>query len=396
MKIGIIGCGTAGLLSAVQMCNKLPNFFEIHLIYSNKIDIIGVGESSLLDFPEKLYYGIDYIHFLDSYKLDSTIKHGVKFKNWSDDDFYIPFNSGSYGIHFDNTKLKSLIIPRLKNKYSNFHEHIDTIVDYKSNGKQVIVNCEYKSFEFDYLIDCSGFPKDFSDYEITDYVYLNSAIILTSKNSGNWEYTYHYAHQNGWMFGIPLKTRHTWGYLYNSNITKEEECFEDIEKIFSNKNNIDGHTELKDLNIDNPRKFSFKNYYCKNIINDDCNIIKNGNAALFFEPIQATSIGFYGALNDLIIDMILDNMTPKELDQTINSLVKVLLVFINYHYLNGSKYETPFWKYSKSKSFEFIDKFSIEKIDKITMIDRSLWKYFDDYNLIETMAKFFGFSLVLK
>jgi hypothetical protein len=33
------------------------------------------------------------------------------------------------------------------------------------------------------------------------------------------------------MFGIPLKTRQGWGYLYNDTITSKEDALEEINKI---------------------------------------------------------------------------------------------------------------------------------------------------------------------
>ena len=52
-------------------------------------------------------------------------------------------------------------------------------------------------------------------------VYLDSSIVVKSYTPGDWEYTYHIAHEHGWMFGIPLQERTGWGYLWNSNITSE-------------------------------------------------------------------------------------------------------------------------------------------------------------------------------
>ena len=60
---------------------------------------------------------------------------------------------------------------------------------------------------------------------------MDSAIAIRSYTPGDWEYTYHIAHKNGWMFGLPLQNRTGWGYLYNSKITSQLEAQDDVSKI---------------------------------------------------------------------------------------------------------------------------------------------------------------------
>ena len=54
-------------------------------------------------------------------------------------------------------------------------------------------------------------------------IVINSAIINVCDKPGDWEWTYHIAHPNGWMFGIPVSNRSSWGYLYNNKVTTKEE-----------------------------------------------------------------------------------------------------------------------------------------------------------------------------
>ena len=129
---------------------------------------------------------------------------------------------------------------------------------------------------------------------ITDKVYLNSGIVVKSHTPGDWEYTYHIAHEHGWMFGIPLRDRTGWGYLYNSNVTSQLEAQSSLIDILQ-EYQIEFHSK-------NCREFFFKNYYAKSIVNEDGNIFLNGNRALFLEPIQATSLGCFGVFNRLWFD----------------------------------------------------------------------------------------------
>ena len=219
MKVAIVGAGTAGLYCIIDLLETLPEFVKIDLIHSRFINPIEVGESSLVNFPHALSCGVDYMHHFDSEELGSTIKYGVKFKNWNKAGF-IPFASGSYGIQFDTTKLPQFIIPRLHEMYPNFSEKLRTVKKIKSLGKQVSIDGEI----YDFVVDCRGYPEDYSDYVITDKVYLDSGIVVKSFTPGDWEYTYHIAHEHGWMFGIPLQKTTGWGYLWNSSITSELEA----------------------------------------------------------------------------------------------------------------------------------------------------------------------------
>lgn len=326
MKVGIVGAGTAGLYCAIDLLETLPEFVELDLIYSDIINPIEIGESTLVNFPHSLAFGIDYIHHLDFQELNSTIKHGVKFKNWNGVGF-IPFASGSYGLQFDTSKFPEFVIPRLHERYPKFSEKIRTVKEIKSLGKKVSVDGE----EYDYVVDCRGFPRDYSDYVICDNVYLNAAFTTRSSTPGTWDYTYHIAHKNGWMFGLPLQTRTGWGYLYNSNLTHRDEAFAEFLTILD-EYQIEAY-------LPEVREFSFKNYYAKSIVNEDGNIFLNGNRALFLEPIQATSLGCYGLINDMIKDAIVINKKPDQYFTIMEEVVR----FINLHYYNGSDFDSPFW-----------------------------------------------------
>ena len=59
MKVAVVGAGTAGLLTAVDLVSELPKFASVTLIHSLSISTISVGESTLAEFPTTLSKGID-------------------------------------------------------------------------------------------------------------------------------------------------------------------------------------------------------------------------------------------------------------------------------------------------------------------------------------------------
>ena len=355
MRVGIIGAGTVGIYCAIELLEALPDFIQLDLIYSSDIPPLGVGESTLVNFPQTLTFGIDYVHSEDKHELNSTTKYGIQFKNWNGNKF-IPFASGSHGIQFDTTRFASFAIPRLKQKYKNFTERIKTIKEIKSLGKKVSVDGSI----YDYVVDCRGYPKDYSDYIICDNVYLNAAITVRSYTTVPEESTYHIAHEHGWMFGIPLLDRTAWGYLYNSDITSQLEAQSNLLSILENY-----QIEFKSSDC---REFSFKNYYAKSIVNEDGNIFLNGNRALFLEPIQATSLGCYGLINGMIIDAILNKVYDMD---KYNIVMEEVVKFINLHYYKGSDFDTPFWRYASESAQKLLQDIDIPNYN---------WNYVIDWN----------------
>ena len=366
MKVAVVGAGTAGLLTAVDLVSNLPDFASVTLIHSLSIGTISVGESTLSEFPTTLSKGIDYNHVFDRKELNSTTKYGVQFKNWRDSGF-TPFQGGTHGIHFDTKNLPEFVLPRLHDQHENFHELHGVVESIKSKGKKAVVNVDYYDHEFDYVVDCRGYPDNYEDYHRTPYVYLNSAIVIPSKTPGDWEYTYHIAHKHGWMFGIPLNNRTTWGYLYNSDISSKDECFDNIVKVFSDKSNTDDRFINYDL--DNIKEFKFENYCAKKIFNEDGNIWLNGNRALFLEPLQATSIGCYSQISSYIIQYINDDIDLDLVQKSYTKLMDECILFINMHYKNGSDYDSELWTLAKEKSNEILSKHDMENYQWEFLID---------------------------
>lgn len=160
--------------------------------------------------------------------------------------------------------------------------------------------------------------------------------------SGNWPWTYHTAHRNGWMFGIPLTTRQGWGYLYNDKTTEKADAVDDICQRFN----------LKKENC-NLKEFAFKNYYAKNFL--EGRILKNGNRALFYEPIEAMSGFFYDQVIRHFFEVLQEKMSTEQINPALTRIAEDLETFIAYIYHGGSTYESDFWKITSKKCTEKIN-----------------------------------------
>tara|TARA_R110000803_G_scaffold48685_2_gene101219 strand:+ start:1090 stop:2244 length:1155 start_codon:yes stop_codon:yes gene_type:complete len=331
MKIAVLGCGTAGVVS---VCHWLHYGIktEVNCIYDKDIKTLGVGESTNVHLPNDLFLGSGFSMFENSNELDATIKYGVKYTGWNDKDFYSHITPPNYGIHFNNFKLKETIFPRLKNK--KFKEIVGHINSMETKDELVYIKINGETYFYDYVIDCRGTPTDYKDYVISDVLPLNHALVHTIEKPGDWNYTKHVATENGWMFGIPLQTRQNYGYMFNDNITTTEEAKKDLSKIFN--------TEL------NLKEFKFKPYYASVFLKD--RVLKNGNRAIFLEPLEALSGVMYDQINRLMWDHIYNNKSEKILNEQCINISKKCENFIAFVYSESTKFKSKFWEETKKKA----------------------------------------------
>lgn len=352
MKIAVVGIGTAGILSLNHLCAWLPSNAQVVSIYDPSINILGVGESTTPRIPLNLFHSCGFSFLHDAHKLEATLKHGVKYVDWREHEIFSYIDTSSYGIHFNNFNLKNYAFEMLGKKWGDKFSIIEGKVSkIKNISNQVLITINGKNTYYDYVIDCRGYPEDYSDYTISDCLPINHCLVYNKNIPGDWDFTYHKATKNGWMFGIPLTTRQSWGYLYNDTITSREEAISDIREIF------DDYSENMQL-----REFKFKPYYANKIL--DGRILKNGNRFLFFEPLEALSSFYYDEANRFFIDYINGNIKEDDFNKVFNQYSKLLENFICYIYHGGSIYDSQFWRYAKnitSKRLESDELFSFTK-----------------------------------
>ena len=333
MKVAVIGIGTAGLQTLAYFQDTLPNHIDIYSIHNPEQKILGIGESTTTFLPLMLSRSCGFTMLNDADKLDATTKHGVKYVNWRENNFNSHILPPYHGIHFNNFKLNELVLGRLR-KEKGFYEIHGDIKSIDQDENSVTLQIDDEAHTFDYIVDCRGYPEDYTNYELLDYLPVNSAMVHTVSQPGTWNYTYHQATKNGWMFGIPLQTRQGWGYLYNNDITSKEEAREDLQSLMNEPLQT--------------REFSWKNYYKKNVI--DGRVISNGNRALFFEPIEALSGTFYEAVGVEAVNVIIGESTASEANARLVHTAETYATFVCFVYHGGSTFDTEFWKKTVDKT----------------------------------------------
>lgn len=321
-KLAVIGRGTVGCVSALKLKLHFPEA-EVQWHYDPSIKPQSVGEGTTLTLPrilnETLGFGPREFE-----KVDGYVKTGIFKDGWSQDGnkFTHDFPSPLVALHFNAVKMQDYIFERLKDHVKTFEQNVTS-----------------EDIDADYVIDCSGRPKDFENHSMSSYIPVNSVHVTQCFWDGpKFSHTLTIARPYGWVFGIPLQNRCSIGYMYNKDINTLDEVKEDVKAIFSDY----GLTPS-----DTTNSFSFNNYYKnKNFNERGC---ANGNASFFLEPLEALTFGMAAVVLEGALDQIAGFRSPQDLNFEYARLISNAERIIMMHYFAGSKYTTDFWDFAQEK-----------------------------------------------
>lgn len=388
ISIGIVGSGTAGLISALLFRKAFPNS-EITILSSSQIGIIGVGEGS----TEHWRSFMDQCNIPTEEMINNcaaTHKYGIRFENWTNhtpdyfhsvggqDDIFVfgpialymglleqdklftnstvsagltrnkisrmNLHKSTNQFHFDTFKLNEYLTSLCFRRGVKFIDGIVKTVDIDSeNGCIKSVTTDKDEVLSSYFwIDASGFSKvlmkelDNTEWvSYSKYLYCDSAIAFPTESDPNGEirgYTRAIAASGGWMWEIPTQQRRGNGYVFSSQFTTEEEAIEEAKEI----------SGYKDIN---PRKLSFTPGYLKNSWVKNCAAV--GLASSFVEPLEATSIGStIQQVKNLIPNIASYAQSSTKIQKVYNKsfekLMDNILTMIRLHYMSD-RTDSPFW-----------------------------------------------------
>ena len=321
-KVSVVGGGNAGCITALYL-SWYKKELEVELIYNPDVPCERVGQASVLDPPKLLWAATGFNWYNNP--IHATFKSGILYEGWgqANEKLFHGFPAHSMAMHYCPWEMQ---------------KHVLNSGHFKVTEGDV----DPKDVDADYVFDCRGKPKDFSDYD--DLINPTNAAILAKPN---WDTTKafwsrHVATPDGWTFIIPTHSEspsHDYcvGYCYNSDISSKEDAESNLSSMFD--------VEIK-------KHLKFKNYLAKNPIVDD-RIFLNGNRLFFLEPLESSSVQAYVECARFFVDYII---TKKEsLEQAACSAkqyIRQLQNFVLWHYQFGSKYDTPFWDYATKLSFK--------------------------------------------
>jgi len=190
----------------------------------------------------------------------------------------------------------------------------------------------------DYFLDCTGFKRlliNDLDPEFKPYQYpIDSAIVGRSSYSAPQNemtnYTQTIAKKQGWQFGVTLQNRKGNGYCYSSDLSNEEEVYNDFVKN----------------TCSTPRKISWTpgrlKFPCKS------NVISIGLSAGFVEPLEANNLYIIIKTIHLaarFLKTVLNEGFEDHIsfNSRINDAMDDIKDFLLVHYTLANRTDTDFW-----------------------------------------------------
>jgi len=361
-KLAIIGKGTAGAL-AVNYFSHYTDY-EIDLYFDSSKKPQTVGEGSQFPLLSHLHDTLNLSWEEAVNHLDGHIKKGIEYIDWRK-DFIHHFPMPYVALHFNSVKLQEYLI--FKNR---------------RNINFIDKNIEHKDIDSDFILDCSGTPKDFSEYETAEYIPVNSSLVRHYKwDKPQFDYTKAIARPHGWIFGIPLKNRVSYGYMFNRNINSIEEVEDDFAAFEKDKK----------LRAFYEARIDFNNYYKTQNFTE--RVAYNGNASFFLEPLEATSIDAIQKINNLTRLVQSNQMDVETANNMYKEQFKEYQEVITLHYFGGSKYKTPFWDYASDLGQNCMKEFkSLKYMLELSQLARpygswGLWSFRENINGLDIKDK---------
>jgi tryptophan halogenase len=395
----IVGSGSAGWLAALALSTYCP-FLDIRLVRPRRNVPIGVGESTQPDFIQLLRAaGIDIADFYTA--CEATMKCGIFYTDWNTlgDHYWHPFSdlalTGSYSAahHYQQLALSDPQRYPHEHYYAAVHTsyeacvrqkrvapeaaaafHVDAkkITEYLQRKLAKVQVLEFDDIEVqtsagkvsalvldggnilsaDLYVDCTGFSrgiiKHVSKLELHPYeANVNRAVVAqvpyADLRKELTPYTGAHAHEHGWTWAIPLKTRIGSGYVYHKDFCSADQAE-------TNFRNLWGEARMRDVNVGH-------------VPFDSCplrhpwveNVVTIGLSAGFVEPLEATGLNWTITSATLLCQSLAtryhDHYTSARYNANMLGYVFDVHDFIDAHYKLSARRDSEFWRYQSSRTF---------------------------------------------
>jgi tryptophan halogenase len=406
MKIVIVGGGSAGWITAAFFV-KHKTEYDITIIESSKIGIIGAGEGSTgtlpwfvkgslqgtaFNWPSSLVNEMDFLR-----KTKATLKLGIRLKNWKGDgtSYYSPFHGSPSDSRPIDSVLLASILKHGRSDMSSLHSWMleDGLSTFsKVNGK-VISAYDNHSYHFDgvevgkyfknvclkkgvKVIDSEVIDTTFDEKEYLKSVKLDNgqtleadlffdcsgfSKVLMSKTKNKWISYKEYLPVNSAIpFSTEINSRTVRfetlseamnsGWIWKIPLQQRHGCgYVYCDGFQTYEQSVDEVEKKLGYVIEPVKHIKFEpGRFEKTWYN---NIVAIGLSSHFLEPLQATSIHVsLISISNLVFHYLKDkNSIEFEQDKNrYNDGIKIMIEdymnFIQMHYLLGRN-DTPFWKF---------------------------------------------------
>lgn len=353
MKICIIGGGTTGWWAAGYLNNKFPEY-EITLIESSDIPIVGVGESTLPMVKT----------FFDSFgmqeetwmpKCDAVYKYGNIKQGWNgknDPEFAFTFwfnDDNAFGKWFAKYKAGEVDKNSLNDLYDKegwsavaYHLHAEEagriVKDHCiENVNHIVKTLDELPSGYDLYLDCTGFRRQFvkdkTESNISKHHLVNSAWVCPFELDEDVPYTRSIARDHGWQFKIGLTSRVGTGYVYSDNHVSDDQALQDFKQYTSH---------MKPWMDKQPRNIKWKPNWLKNPWAD--NVVAIGLSQGFIDPLESNALFMIQHSISTLAECLQRGYGAKTYNKMINRTWIENSTYILHHYGLSKRNDTSFWK----------------------------------------------------
>ncbi len=385
-RIGIVGGGTAGYLTALAFRRLRPSF-DVTLLESSSIPVIGVGEATTPDFVEFLHRTLGVDELALHREVLPTWKLGIRFA-WGDPSrahFHHPFTgehlleayarSGDHDLQSLGAQLMARdlapvlrdesgrIVPLLSRTPYAYHldnrrfvaflqrlaeragvKRIDCVVEDAVLGPdgsvQRLRTADGRDLSFDLYIDASGFRSlllekalrvPFVDYASS--LFCDSAVVADVPHAGPLApYTLAETMDAGWCWGIAQRESNHRGYVFASSAIAPDAAEAEMRR----KN-----AGMGDARLIRFRSGRLAESWVKNVVGV-------GNAYAFVEPLESTALHMLLYEVELLCDSLPDHDDVDGARRRFNAALAAhwdyLRGFLALHFRFNRKLDTPFWQ----------------------------------------------------
>lgn len=353
MKICIIGGGTTGWWTAGYLNHHFSEY-DITLIESSDIPIIGVGESTLPMIKTFFdSFGIDEKEWMA--KCDAVHKYGNIKQGWNgkeDPEFAFTFwfndnnaFSNWYKEYIRGNKTKdSLNDLYNKDGWSAVAYHLhaeeagriikDTCIE---NVTHIVDTLDTLPPGYDLYIDCTGFRRQFvkdkTEVKVNKKHLVNSAWVCPFQLDENVPYTRSIARDYGWQFKIGLTSRVGTGYVYSDTHISDEQALEQFKEYTSH---------LDPWMDKSPRNIKWKPNWLKNPWSD--NVVAIGLSQGFIDPLESNALFMIQHSITTLAECLKRGYSSKTYNKMINRTWNENSEYILHHYGLSNRDDTSFWK----------------------------------------------------
>jgi tryptophan halogenase len=393
----VLGAGSAGLIAAISLKRKIPQF-DVHVVRSPDIGVIGVGEGTTPNFPKHLfeYLNINRKQFYATAK--PTWKLGIKFlwgprdhfdygfsraldSHWSDlprpngyycdDEFRCadlvtalmahgkvfarqPNGGGPdvqpwHGFHIENKKLVDVLERVARAVGVRFTDAKVAGAERGPSGVSAVVLDDGRKISADFFIDASGFRSELLGRALEEpYLSYDKSLFCDRAVVGGWDrgpdepilpYTTCETMDAGWAWQIEHENHVNRGYVFSSQFMTDDQARAEFER--KNPKVPKGGRVVKF------RSGRYRRAWVDNVVGI-------GNAGGFVEPLEATSLMVVCAFCETLVEFLTHtglNPTPTMrhlFNETTAGTWDEIRDFLALHYKLNTRLDTPFWRHCQN------------------------------------------------